>query len=77
NHENIDTGEGYIPNRYDAVFRDLKTNEIQSTLNFVDTYEKVGNYYLMTKQVVKDSQDGEDTTTEFNYSNIKLEPATI
>ncbi len=72
NHENLDTGEGYIPNRYDAVFRDLKTNEIQSTLNFVDTYEKVGNYYLMTKQVVKDFQDGEDTTTEFNYSNINL-----
>ena len=77
NQENLDTGEGYIANRYDAVFRDLKTNEIQSTLKFVDTYEKVGKYYLMTKQVVKDFQDGEDTTTEFNYSNIKLETAII
>ncbi|MEO1377417.1 MAG: DUF3386 domain-containing protein [Cyanobacteria bacterium J06635_10] len=77
-HENLDTGKGYIAIRYAAVFRDIQTNEVQSILKFEDTYEKVGKYYLMTKQVVQDSQDSNDTITEFNYSNIKLlEPATI
>ena len=71
-HENLDTGEGYIANRYDAIFRDVQTNEIQSILKFEDTYEKVGKYYLMAKQVVQDSQDSKDTTTEFSYFDIKL-----
>ena len=71
-HENLDTGEGYIAIRYVAIFRDIKTNEVQSILKFEDTYEKVGKYYLMTKQVVQDSQDSNDTITQFNYSNIKL-----
>ncbi len=76
--ENFDTGEGYIASRYEAIFRDLKTKEVQSVLKFEDTYEKVGKYYLMTKQVVQDLQDNNDTITQFNYSNIKLlEPATI
>ncbi|MCJ8281175.1 MAG: DUF3386 domain-containing protein [Rivularia sp. ALOHA_DT_140] len=77
-YESLDTGEGYIAGRYDAVFRNVKTNEAQSILKFKDTYDKVGKYYLMTKQVVQDSIDGQDTTTEFNYSNIKLlEPAMV
>ncbi|NJL79401.1 MAG: DUF3386 domain-containing protein [Richelia sp. RM2_1_2] len=71
-HENFDTGEGYIANRYDVIFRDVQTEEIQSILKFEDIYEKVGKYYLMTKQVVQDSQDGKDTTTEFSYFDIKL-----
>ncbi|MEA5597943.1 DUF3386 domain-containing protein [Rivularia sp. UHCC 0363] len=76
-HENLDTGEGYIANRYDAIFRDLKTNEIQSILKFEDTYEKVGNYYLMIKQVVQDSQDVKDTIAEFSYSDIKLQESAM
>ena len=77
-HENLDTGEGYIASRYDAIFRDVKTNQVQTTLKFEDTYEKVGKYYLMTKQVVQDFQDGKNTTTEFSYSNIRLlEPAMV
>ena len=71
-HHNFDTGGGYIANCYDAVFRDAKTNEVQSILKFEDTYEKVGKYYLMTKQVVQEAQDGQNTNTEFSYSNIRL-----
>ena len=71
-HQNFDTGGGYIANCYDAVFRDAKTNEIQSILKFEDTYQKVGKYYLMTKQVVQEDLDGQNTNTEFSYSNIRL-----
>jgi Protein of unknown function (DUF3386) len=71
-HESLDTGFGYIASRYDAIFRNIKTNEVSSLLKFEDTYEKIGDYYLMSKQVVQEYKDGESSTTEFSYSNIKL-----
>ncbi|WP_414587346.1 DUF3386 domain-containing protein [Scytonema sp. PCC 10023] len=77
-HESLDTGSGYIATRYDAIFRNSKTNEVTSVLKFEDSYEKIGNYYVMTKQVVQEYKDGTRTTTEFSYSNIKLlEPAAV
>ncbi|MBW4668816.1 MAG: DUF3386 domain-containing protein [Cyanomargarita calcarea GSE-NOS-MK-12-04C] len=71
-HESLDTGFGYIASRYDAIFRNIKTNQVSSLLKFEDTYEKIGDYYLMSKQVVQEYKDGERSTTEFSYSNIKL-----
>ena len=77
-HESLDTGSGYIATRYDAIFRNSKTNEVTSILKFEDSYEKIAEYYVMTKQVVQEYKDGTRTTTEFSYSNIKLlEPATV
>ncbi|QDL07399.1 DUF3386 domain-containing protein [Brasilonema octagenarum UFV-E1] len=76
-HENFDTGSGYLGTRYDAVFRNLKTNEITSILKFEDSYEKIDDYYVMTKQVVQEDKDGASTTTEFAYFNIKLLEAAI
>src|SRR5579883_550756 len=77
-HESIDTGSGYIASRYDAIFRNAQTNDVTSVLKFEDTYEKIGEYYIMTKQVVQEYKDGNRTTTEFSYSNIKLlEPVTV
>ena len=71
-HESLDTGFGSIASRYEAIFRNIKTNKVSSLLKFEDTYEKIGNYYLMSKQVVQEYKDGERSTTEFSYSNIKL-----
>lgn len=77
-HESLDAGIGYIATRYDAVFRNPQTNEVTNVLKFEETYEKVGNYYVMTKQVVQKYEQGDRTTTEFNFSNIKLlEPAAV
>jgi hypothetical protein len=77
-HESLDTGIGYIATRYDAVFRNPQTNEVTNVLKFEETYEKVGDYYVMTKQVVQQYKQGDRTTTEFNFSNIKLlEPADV
>jgi len=77
-HESLDTGEGYISKRYDAVFRNPQTDEIMRELEFEDIFEKVGNYYIMTRQVVRSKDKGQVTTTEFDYSNIKLlEPAAV
>lgn len=77
-HESLDTGSGYIATRYDAIFRNSKTNEVTSILKFEDSYEKIAEYYVMNKQVVQEYKDGTRTTTEFSYSNIKLlEPAAV
>ena len=71
-HESLNTRKGYLASRYDAVFRNPQTNEVTSVLNFEDTFEKIGDYYVMTRQVIQQYKDGERTTTEFNFSNVKL-----
>ncbi|BAZ32907.1 hypothetical protein NIES4074_54140 [Cylindrospermum sp. NIES-4074] len=74
-HENFDTGSGYIASRYDVVFRNSQTNQVNSVLKFADTYEKVGDYYIMTKQIVQEYEEGVSSAqsiTEFSYSNITL-----
>nr|WP_275993850.1 DUF3386 domain-containing protein [Argonema antarcticum] len=77
-HQSLNTSEGYLSSRYDAVFRNPQTNEVTKQLEFEDTYEKIGNYYIMTHQVVRSQEQGQPTTTEFNYSNVKLlEPAVV
>lgn len=70
--ESLDTGEGYVSKRYDAVFRNAQTNEITKELEFEDTYEKIGDYYVMTHQVVRSRENGQIITTEFNFANVKL-----
>lgn len=73
NHRaSLDTGEGYISADYTAVFRNPQTDQVTRQMEFEDTYEKVGNYYLMTRQVVHSHAEGQTTTTEINFSNIKL-----
>jgi hypothetical protein len=76
--ESLDTGEGYVSTGYNAIFRNSKTGDLMGKREFEETYEKVGNYYVMTRQVV-DAIEGEGRiTTEFNFSNIKLlEPAAV
>ncbi|MDY6806133.1 MAG: DUF3386 domain-containing protein [Cyanobacteriota bacterium] len=77
-HESIDTGSGYVASRYDAVFRNPQTNEILREVEFEDNYEKFGDYYLMTGQVVRSREKGQDIVTEFNFSNVKLlQPAVV
>ncbi|MBD1942912.1 DUF3386 domain-containing protein [Coleofasciculus sp. FACHB-712] len=76
--ESLDTGEGYAASRYDVVFRNPQTGELLREMQFEDTFQKVGDYYVMTKQVIHANEQGQKTTTEFNYANVKLlEPAAV
>jgi hypothetical protein len=74
--EFLDTDSGYIPSAYDVVFRNSHTGDVNSILKFTDTYQKFGNYYILTKQIVAEYEDGKTATpqsmTEFIYSNIQL-----
>ncbi|NEN91672.1 MAG: DUF3386 domain-containing protein [Okeania sp. SIO3H1] len=77
-HKSLDTEEGSVATHYNAIFRNPQTNEVIRELEFEDSYEKIGSYYIMTRQVVNSTEKGQVTTTEFNYSNIKLlEPAVV
>ncbi|MFQ4142778.1 DUF3386 domain-containing protein [Chlorogloeopsis sp. ULAP02] len=77
-HASLDTGSGYVATCYDAIFRNRETNEVKSILKFEDTFEKIGEYYILAKQIVQDCQARDSTTTEFSYSNIKLiKPAAV
>lgn len=76
--ESLDTGEGYVSSAYHAIFRHPKTGDLLAKREFEDTFEKVGTYYLMTRQVVHSIEGEGRSTTEFNFSNIKLlEPAVV
>jgi hypothetical protein len=76
--ESLDTGEGYVSTGYNAIFRNSKTGDLMGKRDFEDTFEKVGDYYVMTRQVVHAIEGEGRTTTEFNFSNIKLlEPAAV
>lgn len=76
--KSLDTGEGYISQGYNAIFRSSKTGDLKGKREFEEVYEKLGAYYVMTRQVVHAIEDEGRTTTEFNFSNIKLlEPAVV
>ncbi len=68
----LDTGEGYISTAYSAVFRNPQTDEIVRQAKFDETYEKIGNYYFMTKQVVHSNEQSEQKTYEIEFSHIRL-----
>ncbi len=74
----LETGQGYISSNYTAVFRNPQTNEVLRQMEFEDTYEQVGDYYIMTRQVVHSREQGQQTTTEIDFNNISLlQPAIV
>lgn len=77
--DSLDTGEGYISTKYNAVFRNPNTDELRGKSEFEETYENVDGYYLPTREVVYSiDEGGKKTTTEFSFDKIELlEPATV
>lgn len=76
--ESLDTGNGYVSTLYDVVFRNPQTDEVTKVLKFNDTFQQIGDYYVMSNQVIQSYENGERTTTEFNFSNVKLlEPVAV
>lgn len=74
-----ETGEGYLSHRYDSVYTDAQTGESKGgKSDFEDTYEKVGNYYVMTQRIIRTEEAGKVSTSEFAFSNVKLlQPALV
>jgi hypothetical protein len=68
----LDTGEGYVSSHYTAVFRNPQTDEIVRQARFEDIYEKIGNYYVMSKQTVQSNEQGQTKNYEIIFSDIQL-----
>jgi hypothetical protein len=71
-HASLETPEGYISRRYDAIFHNTETGNLMRELEFEDSYEKVGDYYLMTHQTINSKENDQVITTEFTYANMAL-----
>lgn len=72
-NESLDTGSGYISVGYNAIFRNPKTGELKGKREFKESYEKFGNYYLPTRQIVQSiDSNGKKIVTEFIFSNTTL-----
>lgn len=71
--ESLQTGDGYISVKYNAVFRDSKTEELRVKQEFREVYEKIDGYYLPTSQVIESiDKEAEKIITEFSFTNIQL-----
>lgn len=68
-----DTGEGYLSHRYDSVYHDPKTGEQKGGKSlFEDEYEKVGDYFILTRRLIQTETDHGTDTQEFVFSNVTL-----
>lgn len=68
-----DTGEGYLSHKYDSVYHDPKTGEQKGGRStFEDTYEKVGNYAILTERQIQTETKAGMQTQIFRFSNIQL-----
>lgn len=73
-----DTGDGYLSHEYHSVYHDPKTGELKGEQDYTDTYEKVGNYQILSSRIIKSIENGQPVTSEFSFSNIKLlQPALV
>lgn len=68
-----DTGAGYLSHRYDSVYHDPTTGEQKGGRSeFEDDYEKVGDYFILSRRYVVTETDGQPSAQEFTFSNIQL-----
>lgn len=71
-----DTGEGYLSHRYDSVYHDPQTGEQKGGHStFEDSYEKVGDYVILTERKIQTKTDNGVEEQIFRFTNIQLLPA--
>jgi len=67
------TDEGYLSHTYDSVYHDPKTGEQKGGRSeFEDSYEKVGNYYILSRRMIRTEANGKVSIQDFVFSNIQL-----
>ena len=66
------TPEGYIATQYQSTFHDAQTSKLIGEEISSDTYKKVGNYYVLARQVIQHNEDGDRFEAELSFNEIKL-----
>lgn len=72
--DSLVTKEGYLATHYRTIFRQPQNAQVLGEQESEDTYKKVGSYYLLKHQVIRDFEQGQQTTTEINFTDIQLLP---
>lgn len=67
-----DTPAGYLGTRYRASFHYVQTGDELEEIEYQDSYTKVGDYYIPNHQTIRHFEAGQESTTEINFSAIKL-----
>lgn len=68
-----DTGAGYLSHRYDSVYHDPKTGEQKGgQQEFTDEYDKVGDYWILTRRLIETATGEKPIVHEFSLSNVTL-----
>lgn len=68
-----DTGEGYLSHEYDSVYHDPESGAQKGGRSvFEDSYEKVGDYVILTERKIKTETESGTTEQIFRFSNIEL-----
>ncbi len=65
------TPEGYLATHYRTIFSDPPTKKVLGEMESQDSYKKIGDYYVLTRQVTHIFEQGERTTTELNFTDIQ------
>ncbi len=67
------TPSGYLATRYRTTSRQPQTKQVIGEEESVDTYKKIGDYYLLSQQVLRAFEQGRLTdTAEINFTDIRL-----
>jgi hypothetical protein len=72
--DSLVTPKGYLATRYRTIFRQPQTKEVLGEQESEDTYQQIGDYYLLKRQVIRDFQKGQQTSTLIEFNNIQLLP---
>ncbi|WP_088890819.1 DUF3386 family protein [Leptolyngbya ohadii] len=75
--DSMQTDEGYLPVRFQVIFRDATTGDVIERDDIRDSYEKVGDYYLLGKREIRSGVEERsvnkllpDTVVEFNQLKL-------
>ena len=72
-HQVQDTGRGYLATHYDSIYLDAETQEVKGqSKSFEDTFEPVGDYYILTGRKIQSGAGEELDITELTFSNVTL-----
>lgn len=72
-HQVQATDRGYLATHYDSIYMDAETKEVKGQSKaFVDTFELVGDYYILTGRNIQSGAGEEKEVTNLAFSNVQL-----
>jgi len=72
----LDLEKSYIATAYDTAFRQIESRNFLGEMKSEDSYEKVGGYYLLNKQITEELPAGQAQKTLIvtEFKDIQLLP---